>query len=473
MNKHASSLLLLGLPVLVGASALPGCSDSGEATTPAPEAPNTNIIPVAMVISLSGPAKAIGDESKRGAEVAVAQINALGGVLGKKLELIIENDSSDPVQTRQKVVALVERGIKLGIGPSTSTAAERMKDLIAADRVLYVSPSATSKILDQVGSEAVKESAPGEPPTGPVFFRTAATDVFLSAALSQYASNSEIPGGPRRCPNIVLVKQNDTYGQPIADAVARYYGLLGLSIKRTVELDPTVDNAAKLVSAAEAAGAAATAGTTTDANCQVVVAQPEVAGAYMREFRKYRSSVQNAAKRNWSTFVTVGSDGVRQDEFIVAGRIDAADTQQETAGEGSIAVAADTAPETPEYSAFLNLFRARFPDVAPGRYGSTAYDAVILLAAAIERSKTTESLPQIRGNLYLMSKGRLRVGPNKLTDMFDFIRRGEDLNYEGASGTLDFEPSGHVRSAFGVWKIQNAAFVKVTQFDVSELGSGN
>ncbi len=446
--------------MLALAGVLPGCSDSGSPDTPPPTEDNKNTIPLALVVSLSGPTQAIGDEAKRGAEVAVAQINALGGILNKRIDLVIENDNGDPKVTRQKLTELADRGITLGIGPSTSTAALEIKDLIATDKIVFISPSATSRLLDKLTDEEPPPPAPGEPPTNPVFFRTAATDVFLSAALTQYASTSE-GGATRRCPGIVLVQQNDAYGVPIGEAVERYYQRFSLAVRRKLELDPNIDNTQTLNDAAAAAGKQ------FDAQCQIVVAQPEVAGAYMRAFKQYQND--NPSIRDWSGFLTIGSDGFRQDDFIVAGRSDRADPTEPTAGEGSIAVAADTAPQAPEYSAFLNLFKARFPNAEPGRYGSTAYDATILLAAAIERAQTTTDHKKIRDTLYKISQGRVRVGPNRLSDMMDLVRRGEDINYEGASGSLDFTETGHVRSAFGVWKIENANFVKVDTFEISEL----
>lgn len=448
-------------------SAVVACSDSGDPVSPSPTT-QAATIKVAVVLSLSGPAKALGEEAKRGIEVAAAQVNALGGVLNKRIELVVEDDTGDPKVARQKVEQLAAAGITIGIGPSTSTTALELKDLILQDKVVYISPSATSKVLDQLGTEAPKVPAPGQAPAQPVFFRTAATDVFLSAALTQYASNTA-ETGQRRCASIAVVRQNDTYGQPIAEAVISFYQRLGLTVGTPLDLDPGVDNDQKLRDAAEKAGG------NINFKCQVVVAQPEVAARYMLAFNDYRQ--KNSGARDWSTFLTIGSDGFRQNEFITAGRVDAADTTLPTAGEGSIAIAADTAPTTPEFSAFLNLFKARFPNEDPGRYGSTAYDATILVAAALEATgsagqPTAAEHKKFRDTLYRISQGRVRVGPNRLADMFDAVRRGQDINYEGASGTLDFSEAGAVRSAFGVWRIVDAKFVKVDDFAVSELGGG-
>lgn len=458
-TSFAPSILYLAGGVVAMVTA---CSDSGEPITPSPTESNPHALSIGMVLSLSGSAKAIGEESKRGAEVAVAQLNALGGVLNQQIELVVENDNSDPRITREKILDLKERGITLGIGPSTSAEAFEIKDLIASDQIVFISPSATSRVLDALTEGSASVVQPGQPPPRPVFFRTAATDIFLSAALASYASIGD-DGISRRCPSIVLVQQSDQYGAPIGNAIDAYYKRFSLSVKKKLELDPNVDNVTKLDGAAESSGG------TLDADCQLVVAQPEVAGAYMRAFKRYREL--NGTKRDWARFLTIGSDGFRQNEFLAAGRSDPADTASPTAGEGSYAIAAETQPDGPEYNGFLNLFKARFPKEDPGRYGSTAYDATILLAAAIERAQSATDHKKIRDTLYRIAQGRVSVRPNRLSDMFDLIRRGEDINYEGASGPLDFTPTGAVQSDFVVSKIEDGAFVQIKRILASQLST--
>ena len=445
------------LTALLSVALLSSCADKGSPTTDPPTADNPNTIKVGVVLSLSGPL-ATGDDAKRGAEVAVAQINALGGVLGKQLELEAVDDQSDEKIARAKFDELLAKDVVLAIGPSTNGAALAIKDLLLSDKLLVIAPSPTSPVLDVLDSDAGAAPAnprPDQEGLKPVFLRTAATDIFLATAIAQYAS--EIPNGEteRRCGNIVLVSQGDDYGRPIAALVEDRYVKLGLGIARKLELDPNVANASKLDSAA------AEAASTLQAKCQIIVAQPQIAGAYMLAFKKYQ--LINPTKRDYSAFLTIGSDGLRQDKFIEAGRTDPSDKSAPTAGEGGFTLAADAAPEgkfsTQEFSAFANLYKAHNPGTTSvGRYASTAYDAVVLLAGAIERAQSATDVVAIRQALYKISKGRVIVGPNRMTEYFDLIRRGEDINYEGASGPCDFLPSGTVRSDFAVWQIVNSSF---------------
>src|SRR5258705_11988226 len=61
-------------------------------------AANAQDIAIAVVGPITGSNAALGEQMTRGAKMAVADINAKGGVLGKKLNLILADDACDPKQ---------------------------------------------------------------------------------------------------------------------------------------------------------------------------------------------------------------------------------------------------------------------------------------------------------------------------------------------------------------------------------------
>lgn len=461
----------LGISILGAALAsLPSCSDSGSETTAAPTAANPNTITLGMVLSLSGPL-AGGPDAKQGAEVAVAQINALGGILGKTVVLREVDDQSDPKIARAEFDKMIGDGVTLAIGPSTNASAEAIKDLLVANRLLVLSPSATSTVLDNLTDAGVTQVAAQNvvPGTTPVLLRTSATDIFLATALAQYASDNVTTqtGTVRRCPRITLVSQNDDYGRPIAALVKQRYIALDLGVSKEVSLDPNDLSNAKLDSAA---GQSASS---IDAACQVVIAQPKVAGAYMLAYDRYRRL--NPTLRDYTAFATIGGDGLRDAAFIQAARTNEADTTSVSAGENAFTIAADTAPETEfstqQFSAFSNLYQAQFPGADVGRYASTAYDAVVLLAGAIQRAQSTTDIPAIRQTLYRISQGRRIVGPNVMSEYLQLVQRGDDINYEGASGSCDFLSTGTVRSGFAVWQIVSSGYERRATIPADVLSS--
>jgi branched-chain amino acid transport system substrate-binding protein len=76
---------------------------------------------IGVAAALSGPASFVGTEIKRGAEIAIDEINAKGGVKGRKLILVARDDEHNPVKTVAQYRELVEReGVAAMIGASNS-----------------------------------------------------------------------------------------------------------------------------------------------------------------------------------------------------------------------------------------------------------------------------------------------------------------------------------------------------------------
>jgi branched-chain amino acid transport system substrate-binding protein len=62
-------------------------------------APDPGTIKVGFIASLTGNFSPLGSEDKKAVELAVEQINASGGLLGRKVELIVRNDETQPDQS--------------------------------------------------------------------------------------------------------------------------------------------------------------------------------------------------------------------------------------------------------------------------------------------------------------------------------------------------------------------------------------
>ena len=82
----------------------------------------TQDIKLGFAGALSGPASFVGIEIKRGAEIAIDEINAKGGVKGHKLVLISRDDEHNPVKTVAQYRELVEREKVVGILGATNSA---------------------------------------------------------------------------------------------------------------------------------------------------------------------------------------------------------------------------------------------------------------------------------------------------------------------------------------------------------------
>src|SRR5215468_1086302 len=107
-------------------------------------------ITLGMIQPLSGPIAAAGSYITNGAKIAVERINAKGGVLGRPLELIIEDNKSDPAETRNAAEKLIVRDkVPVVIGAWGSSMTLAMMPLAAQHGVpLLVETSSSGKITD-------------------------------------------------------------------------------------------------------------------------------------------------------------------------------------------------------------------------------------------------------------------------------------------------------------------------------------
>jgi branched-chain amino acid transport system substrate-binding protein len=85
-------------------------------------APAQETVKLGFAGALSGPASFVGIEIKRGAEIAIDEINAKGGVKGRKIVLIARDDEHNPVKTVAQYRELVEREKVVGIIGATNSA---------------------------------------------------------------------------------------------------------------------------------------------------------------------------------------------------------------------------------------------------------------------------------------------------------------------------------------------------------------
>jgi branched-chain amino acid transport system substrate-binding protein len=119
---------------------------------------------IGFIQPLSGPIAAAGSYITNGGKIALDRINAKGGVKGRRLELIIEDNKSDPAETRNAAEKLIVRDkVPVIIGAWGSSMTLAMMPLAAQHGVgLVVETSSSVKITDPKtpGSKVVSRIAP-------------------------------------------------------------------------------------------------------------------------------------------------------------------------------------------------------------------------------------------------------------------------------------------------------------------------
>lgn len=128
---------LLSLAALMGAAILAtGCGGEED-----------NTIPVAIVGPITGQYASFGAQMKSGGEMAVADINAAGGVLGKKLDLDTGDDACDPKQAVAVANQMTGSGVALVAGHYCSGSSIPASKVYAESDMVQISPASTNPAL--------------------------------------------------------------------------------------------------------------------------------------------------------------------------------------------------------------------------------------------------------------------------------------------------------------------------------------
>ena len=108
-------------------------------------------IKMAVTGPLTGPNAAFGAQLKNGAEQAVEDINAAGGILGQKIILSYGDDVSDPKQGVSLANKFSGDGVKYVVGPFNSGVTMPSSEVYQENGILLITPSATNPKITERG----------------------------------------------------------------------------------------------------------------------------------------------------------------------------------------------------------------------------------------------------------------------------------------------------------------------------------
>ncbi len=106
-------------------------------------------ISIAVAGPMTGGKSAFGRQMKNGAEQAVADINAAGGVLGKKLALQVGDDACDPKQARSVAEKFASAKIPFVAGHFCSSSSIPASEAYADGNVLQITPASTNPLFTE------------------------------------------------------------------------------------------------------------------------------------------------------------------------------------------------------------------------------------------------------------------------------------------------------------------------------------
>lgn len=110
-------------------------------------------IKIGCVAPLSGGVAVYGVECKNGIDLAIEELNAAGGIMGRPVTLIAEDDEGDPAKSLNAFNKLTTKdGIDIVIGSLTSGCTKAMTTRAQAKGVLQMAPAATSPDITDAGN---------------------------------------------------------------------------------------------------------------------------------------------------------------------------------------------------------------------------------------------------------------------------------------------------------------------------------
>ena len=108
-------------------------------------------ITIATVGPITGQYASFGEQMKRGAEAAVRDINAKGGVLGQKLKLEVGDDACDPKQAVAVANDMASKGVRFVAGHFCSGSSIPASNVYADEGMIQISPASTNPKLTERG----------------------------------------------------------------------------------------------------------------------------------------------------------------------------------------------------------------------------------------------------------------------------------------------------------------------------------
>ena len=128
----------------------------------------TGEVTIGLILPLTGDLSTHGEENMAGSKLAVVDFNKHLDKLGASwtLKMVSEDSATSPVIALEKLTALNARGIKIVVGPETSSAIRNVKGYADSNSMLLISPSSTAPAL-AIPGDSVYRLVPDDSNQGP------------------------------------------------------------------------------------------------------------------------------------------------------------------------------------------------------------------------------------------------------------------------------------------------------------------
>ncbi|WP_241519521.1 ABC transporter substrate-binding protein [Bifidobacterium callitrichidarum] len=349
-------------------------------------------------------------------KLAVSDINAAGGVLGKDVTTV-DADTSDADHADQNSSAtqsVMSKNPSFVIGPASSSVVKNVYKTITSANVPMLSMGATSSDFSGLS---------------PYFFRTVPPDSVQGAVLGQVIAQDGVK-------NLAVAVFNDEYGTGLRDTIVKTAESAGVNVVYGANdaFDPTETNFSSIVTAIKASNPDAIA----------IVA-----------FDQTKPLLKELASQGVDMHKLYFVDGNTAD---YSKELDA----------GLLEGSKGTIPGVMASDDFQKkLVKAYGKDITTFTYGAETYDGIILAALAAQKGGSADGAT-IQKNMAAVSGANGGEECTTYKDCVALLKSGKDIKYKGLTGIGPFNKNNDPSSAnIGVYVFDGK---NVPQFDHTQEG---
>ncbi|WP_297261396.1 branched-chain amino acid ABC transporter substrate-binding protein [uncultured Desulfovibrio sp.] len=329
-------------------------------------------IKLGLMCPLTGKWASEGQDMKNIVSLLVDETNAAGGINGKKIELVVEDDAGDPRTAALAAQKLAGAGVIAVIGTYGSAVTEASQNIIAESGLVHVGTGSTSIRLTEKGL--------------PLFFRTCPRDDAQGAA----AAAAIVKGGFKK---VALLHDKSSYAKGLADESRKALEKAGVEIVFYDALTPGERDYTAILTKLKAAA-------------------PDVV-FFTGYYPETGMLLRQKKEMGWDVPMMGGDAANHQDLVKIAGA-------EAARGYFFISPPLPQDMDTQEARHFLEAYKARYQTVPVSVWAVVAGDAYKVIEAALAAGKTDpedmaewlkqlKDMPGLTGKLGFDEKGD-RVG---------------------------------------------------------------
>jgi branched-chain amino acid transport system substrate-binding protein len=323
-------------------------------------------IKIGLVQPLTGSVAYNGQADVAGSKQAVDERNAKGGVLGKKIELVIEDGQCKPANSVNAAEKLIQKDKVVALSGafcSSATAA-----------IMPVAEKYKMPLVTGVSSKADLTDKNNK-----YFFRATETDALLAKSFAKIIySNLNLK-------NIAYIGVNDDWGRGGVDEFSKQMTALGAKTALKEYFDHGTTDYYTLLTKLRA----------SKADGVFVAAETQDGSILVKQLKELGLNIKVFGVGSWATSDFIGLAGPAAEGIYAA-------------------VPYSSTMKTPKNEAFVKEYAIRNKE-NPGKYGAAGYNAMNILMDAIERAKSTDAekiVASLHQTDYEGPNGKFKFNPN-------------------------------------------------------------